>query len=234
MALSDFVFRPLMIVLYAALLRSSVVVVRPDDAPEGRAPGNDPDRILIFGNFAALGWGVPTQQLALPGQVAEAVSARTGRGAETELVSDLHLTVSNSTRWLEDCKLWWFDAVIVTLGMSDAQQLLPSKRWRDNFEVLLRTIVDETPVGTPIVVAGIFSVQRIPIYNAVLGRHGDAHAKVLNAITETICARYDDVIYFLPEAVDLSGSRTTAASLYRKEAVAMANLLAPRLSSPPA
>jgi hypothetical protein len=223
-------WRPVSRGLMFAVSRLSFLIPKPDDEPRGFAPGKEPDRILIFGNAAAEGWGSTSHQDALPGQLAIAISAITGRGAETELVTDSTLDITNAEERMAEVKLWWFDGVLITLGMTDAFALLPAETWRARMGGLLEQTVKRTPPNTPVLVTGIFSVRRRPVNHGELRPKQERHGEKLNSITEELCAMYPDVHYVLPGAVKLGGDyRTVFADLYRGAARDTAEILAPLL-----
>lgn len=225
-------WRPISLVMMSAVQRMSFLIPRPTDDPSGFAPGTHPDRILIFGNGAAEGWGVTSHQAAMPGQLALAIAEITGRGAETEVVADSTLDITNAPERMAELKLWWFDGVLITLGMTDAFSLLPTETWRERMRALLEITVSQTPPGTPILMTGIFSVRRRPIKHGEFDRHQDRHSERLNAITQELCAEHPDVTFVLPGAVKLSGDyRTAFAGLYRAASRDAAKILAPLLTA---
>ena len=71
------------------LLRAGVSVEplpRPTDATIAHASGNNPDRMLLLGSGPAMGYGVLSHDLALPGQLARQISAASGRGVTVDVV----------------------------------------------------------------------------------------------------------------------------------------------------
>ena len=82
MNIVELALRPLMRSWVRQVFRNLADVPRPLDDPRAHASGVDSDRILLFGGGAAVGWGVLSHNLALPGSLARALSDLTGRGAD--------------------------------------------------------------------------------------------------------------------------------------------------------
>ncbi|RPE78651.1 MULTISPECIES: GAF domain-containing protein [unclassified Frondihabitans] len=184
--------RPLRIQRYR-MLSSSPAVCRPRDAPQGHAHGADPDRILLFGNGVATGRGVASHELAVPGQLARAVSARTGRGADVDVIADDRLDIESAADALAGRDLGGYDAVVVTVGFSDAFRLLPVRRWEAGVRRLLEILDRELSVGTDVMVMGITPPSAVPEFRERLGGPGDDRAARLNTLTAEICAEKSTV-----------------------------------------
>jgi hypothetical protein len=237
MGIGSSIVRPLAEGLIKRLAGTSELMSRPGDAPHGSAageiPGENPARILIFGNGMASGWGVSSNALALPGQLAQAVSRLTGRDAETDLIDDYRMTIITAEQYLLASDLSSYDAMVITIGVSDALSQMAPRRWREGMDKLVRSAVDGTPPGSPILVVGIAPFRGIPILSGILGLVGDRHALVLNVITRDLCAGHPDVVYSLLEGTTLAGGgRVAYRNLYTTWAAAAADLLVPRLAAP--
>ena len=87
------------------------------------------DRILLVGNGPSHGWGVLTHQLALTGQLADAVAARTGRACDADLIGAEAMNVRSALAWIGDRDLRDVDAVVLVLGFNDALRLTPLDVW---------------------------------------------------------------------------------------------------------
>jgi hypothetical protein len=233
MGITTALFRPLMLVVFAGVGKLSGLVSQPDGDPRGRAPGENPDRILVFGNGTAMGWGVASHDAALPGHLAREITAITGRGTDVELVADASMTMESALSRLRSVNLWWYDGVVITIGNGEAMCLLPPERWRRAMDGLLRHAEDETPAATPIVVIGITAVASIQVFRGLLAFVGDRHATVLNRITMKVCAELPDARYHLLDAPDLAAAtRDSYSDVYRVWAGSIAEVLAPRLPPP--
>ena len=84
--------------------RESTNIPMPTDAPQAHAAGVDSDRILIFDSGPAVGRGVMSHDLALPGAPARAVSARTGRGVDVDLVARTRMPAGTALTELDDLR----------------------------------------------------------------------------------------------------------------------------------
>lgn len=162
-------------------------VPRPHDAPQGHAPGVNPDRVLVFGNGIAVGWGVGTQDLALPGQLARALGERTGRGADVDLLARTTWDIDSAADVVRGRDLTSYDAIVVVLGASDAFRFVPTDRWAEGLVALLDVLEAETSASTRITVMGIQPVSTIPLFRCRPGGEADRWAERLNLLSLAIC-----------------------------------------------
>ena len=162
-------------------------VPRPSGPARGYAPGRDSLRALIFGAGPAVGWGVTTHDLALPGAFARALSASTGRGADVELAADPGISISGALQAILSMQLWRYDVIV--LGVNDALRLTPLDTWREKLDELVAGVEEATSTGTKVVVTGIHPIRSIPTFDSMLGTVADHHATVMNEISEQACAR---------------------------------------------
>ena len=87
----------------------------------GELAGPDPLRLLVLGDSTAAGVGAPTQQVALPGRLADALHARTGRGVAWRAVGENGATARDlCERYLEDALSAPGDLLFLTIGANDA------------------------------------------------------------------------------------------------------------------
>lgn len=162
-------------------------IPRPMDAPQAHSAGLDSDRVLIVGSGPAAGWGVLRHDLALPGSLARALSARTGRGADVDVVSSSRMTVRAAAHSFSGLRLWRYDAVVLTIGTPDALNMISLRSWRRGLSELLRTIAGESSRTTEIFVAGIQPIRSIPIFDSALGSVAAGHARALNRVSIEVC-----------------------------------------------
>lgn len=214
---------------------------RPDDSPRAHAPGIDPDRILVFGNGAAVGWGVRSHDLALPGHLARKLSVRTGRGVDVEVVSDPTLTVKTAAQALPTERLGSFDAVVVVLGVSDALRLTSARVWRRGLEAVLDTVSSRSELGCEIIVMGIHRPSSLRAFTVREGSVVDKHALALDSLTREIVASRENVTFLAPpeasevlthEAGHARGAVSEAFQLWAgKQAEVLAPLLDARVEA---
>ncbi|GAA4267594.1 hypothetical protein GCM10022256_32060 [Frondihabitans peucedani] len=214
---------------------------RPDDAPRAHAPGIDPDRILVFGNGAAVGWGVRSHGLALPGQLAQRLSALTGRGTDVDAVADPAITIETAAAALPAERLAEYDAIVVVLGVSDALRLTSERRWRRGLFDLIDVLNARAAPNAEVLIVGIHRPSSIRILSVKEGSFVDRHAARLDAITREFCdARTHTTFVAPPERprsapsdAELGHTSPAATGLaadeFRRWAEGHAELLAPLL-----
>ena len=236
--LSHAVARPLMRWWVASVNRSIDSVPRPTDAPQVHAAGRDSDRVLIFGAGAAVGWGVATHNLALPGALARALSASTGRGADVDVIVDRGMSVAQSVSVLRTLNLMRYDAIIVVLGVNDALRLTPLSKWRKELSRLLAVASELSLHDTKIVVTGIQPIRSIPTFDRSLGTLAGRHALALNRETAALCAssaeKHSAQAHFVPLALprrSRTDDRHRAPSEYARWGKLLAASLSPLLST---
>lgn len=208
---------------------------RPEDAPQAHAPGIDPDRILVFGNGAAVGWGVRSHELALPGQLARRLSALTGRGVDVDAVADPLLTVATAADALPIDRLGDYDAVVVVLGVSDALRLTSQRRWRKGLIELFDRLNAGANESAEVLIIGIHRPSSIAAFSVKEGSLLDKHADRLDAITRELCDARVRTHFVAPpqqpSAAEKSGEQDPghAREGFRLWAESHAELLAPLL-----
>ena len=163
------------------------VVPRPTDLPHVHAGGPASDTVLILGSGPAVGWGVLKHELALPGALARALAARTGRGADVDVVASPAMNVSNAAAALRPLKLWRYDAVVVTVGINDVTRLVSPRHWEKSLRALLAAIHAGTSRDARAFIVGIQPIRSIQLYDDAIGSIVAAHAEALNAISRAVC-----------------------------------------------
>lgn len=205
--------------------------LRPSDSPRARVSGHDTDRLLIVGSGLALGWGVATHGLALPGALARAVSTRTKRGSEVDLVADAELNAVRAVPALRDRDLSRYDAIVVVFGHDDVLGLTPARRWRAGMAGLLSFLLDAAPAGTEIIALGIPPIRLAPVVGALFGRGAEQHRRLLNHELATLCDETQQAT-FVPVPAGLpGGSRHPTAEQYTSCGGAIADRLVPLLAA---
>lgn len=193
-------------------------VPRPTDAPHAHSPGADSDRILIFGSGPAVGWGVLSHDLALPGSLARALSARSRRGADIDVVFSPQTTARSAAHEIDGLRLRRYDAIVVTLGGNDALTLTSLRAWRRDLADLLRLLEETSARSTRIFMLGIQPVRSVPAFDSPLGSVAERHATMLNRATFEICEtlpRTTFVPLTVPERVSRDRDRFRTAADYR-------------------
>ncbi|WP_165064210.1 GDSL-type esterase/lipase family protein [Marisediminicola senii] len=162
-------------------------IPRPAGPPQCHTAGPDGDRVLIVGSGPAVGWGVHTHDLALPGALARAMTARTGRAVTVDLIADSDMRLSDLPGHLREAKLWRYDAIVVCIGANEALHLANPRHWRRDYAAVI-DVIRSSDTGAVLVAAGIPPIRSIDIFDSVLGSVAAAHADRLNDITAALCA----------------------------------------------
>jgi lysophospholipase L1-like esterase len=205
---------------------------RPGDAPESHSAGLDSDRILIVGGGPAVGWGVLSHELALPGALSRALSRRTRRGADVYVVALPRLKVSSALDELNKIRLYRYDAVVMTLGVNDAGGLTPLPDWERDLTNVLRLIGRRSSLDSRVFVAGVHPIRSIPVYDGPLGSLADAHARKMNAVSARVSSQLPRVTYVPLSAPEASAPlRFRDAKSYRHWAEELADRMAPQLDA---
>jgi len=187
--------RPVMRLLHARLDRRMQQLPLPTDAPRAHAAGADPDRILLFGSGPAVGYGVLSNELALPGHLARQLSAITGRGVDIDVVSDPEVTIQGSIELLAGIDLWRYDAVLLTVGVNNALLLTPVSVWRDAVAKVLAHVADNVPKHTRVLVVAVPPIRAINAMTRFYGWLAEHHAVMLNRETRRIVQGFPRFTY---------------------------------------
>ncbi len=214
----------------ATILRNLETVARPVGYPHAHATGIDSDRVLLFGSGAAVGWGVLTHDLALPGTLARALSAATGRGTDVDVVADGALTAGGAIAALRDLRLWKYDAIVITLGLNEVVGLDSLTTWRRDFNALLEHLTREKSQTCDLFVLGVHAVTRITPFDAVVARIAQEHRSALNRVTLHLCRVRERATFvaFNPGRSRL-GHRYRETNEYRSAAAVLASQIGPAL-----
>lgn len=226
-------FLPLMRAFVAAQSPAYGDVPRPTDAPQAHSPGIDSDRILIFGSGAAVGWGVLSHDLALPGALARSLSARSGRGVDVDVAASPSTTVGTAAREVAGLRLWRFDAIVVTLGARDAVNLISVRAWRRELSALLRLLERESSRTTHIFVLGFQPIRSLPAFDSPLGAVAAGHAVALDRATAEVCSslRRATLVTMTAALKEKEPGRYRSAAAYRDWAELLADAMAATLEA---
>lgn len=153
----------------------------------------------------AVGWGVGTQALALPGQLARALTSRTGRGADVDLLAKARWDIDSAADAIRGRDLTSYDAIVVILGSSDALRFAKPARWSAGLVALLDVLEEETSRSTGITLMGIQPISTIPLFGCRPGGPEDLWAERLNRISIDLCAGRSRVHYLDPPDGDRQG-----------------------------
>jgi hypothetical protein len=149
----------------------------PLDAPTFTAPGLLPHRVLLIGDGLAMGFGVMSYGLALPGHLARSLSELTGRGAVVDVVAEEDIDARSLADRFEAAPRARYDAVVLMFGVTDAIQLTSLDVWRRG----VRSFVDRAAgVGTPVVLVALPPIRRLPSIKGFAAGVIQRHAALFN------------------------------------------------------
>jgi hypothetical protein len=179
--------RPLLQIWGKGLAGSRYDLPRPFDDPRTHASGVDSDRILLFGTADAVGWGVVSHDLALPGMLARSLSAQTGRGTDVDVIASPDARASTAIAELMNVNLWRYDAVVLTLGLNEAVQLEPIQKWIHHLGCALDFISGRGMPNVRIYVLGTHSTGPASRYDTLIEPITSRHTTALNLATASLC-----------------------------------------------
>jgi hypothetical protein len=209
------------------VFRSLSGVPRPTDDPRVHASGLDSDRILIFGSGAAVGWGVLSHDLAVPGALARSLSKLTGRGVDVDVITEPDLRLANAVRDLTGIDVSRYDGIVLTLGLMEAVGLASPSSWRRDLDSLLSYLNSVAP-HTPIFVVGIHSTTQITRYDAMVAPIITHSRGALNRVSSQLAAHRERVTFVpfdAPERTHRDRYRTK--SEYQDAGSLLASAIAP-------
>jgi len=112
----------------------------------GAIAGDDPVRILVLGDSTAAGVGAETQEDALPGNLARALSAEWERGATWRSIGENGATAQDIVlRFLDDAGHERYDVIFLSIGANDALNLRSRSAFCRDFRAILRRLRAANP-----------------------------------------------------------------------------------------
>lgn len=205
-------------------------IPQPTDAPHARTDGLGCDRALILGSGPAVGWGVTSHEIALPGAFARALSSHTRHGTEVDLVADMRIDIGNVLKTFRRVALDRYDVIVLVLGANDAVSLTSLQRWRARLSATLALVEESTPSSTRIFVTGVPPLRSVPGFRSRLGTIAEDHGTRMNRITAELCESFARTSYVALSGIgELSQSGFGDGRTYRTWAGEIADVVAPRL-----
>lgn len=227
-----FVLRPTMRVWAAQRSTTLKTVPRPLDAPHAESAGESPARILLLGGGLALGLGVLSHDLALPGQIARMIALATGRGAEVDVRVAYH--ASELLDLAKSVDLARYDGVVVTADVDDLIALTPPEKWQASMVALIAEVFARVGPDVRLVLANVQPIGSMETYDSLLGNLMFRHARITDSLSRSLAASHPRV-HFVPteEPTIVVEGRFRTADQYRRwaepivEALAIAPLGSP-------
>lgn len=200
--------------------------VRPEGYPHAHAPGPDRARVLLVGSGAALGWGVRCHDLALAGTLARSLAALTGRGVDVDVVADRSLTPGGIVDAAAGAGFRRFDAVVVTVGIQAAMELLPIAAWQREVREMLSGLRELLEPSVSIALLGV-TVPRLEGVPSFADRLVRSHARLLDGASASSMSGTAEVFVGAGTGDDalLENAAAGYARLGERVAVALAPVL---------
>lgn len=205
-------------------------LARPDGDPHAHAPGPDRARILLVGSGAALGWGVRCHDLAIPGSLARALAAATGRGVDVDVVADRAMGPSEVAAAVRGAAAHRFDAIVVTVGYRAAVELAVPAGWERDIRLMLDDLHAVIDGSVRVVLLGI-PVPRLEGVPSWAERIVRAHARSLDRCTASAAIAAGELS--VPVGPDDADFLERASVGYARLGGAIAAALAPALRGSP-
>lgn len=203
---------------------------RPVDAPQSFTAGARSIPVHIFGGGLAVGWGVLSHDIALPGALSRALSRRTGRGADVSVTAVPRLKAASARSELDTITLNRYEAVVISLGVNDAGALTPLRSWERDLRDTLRSVRERARPDARVFLAGVHPIRSIPLFDSRLGSIADAHARQMNEISAEVCRELGDVTFVPMTAPEpCEPLRFRDAMSYRHWADELAASMAPQV-----
>lgn len=220
--------RPAVKLSLAGLDSRLALIPRATDSPFANAVGPEPLHLAVLGYGVGPGWGVATHALAMPGQLARALSHRLGRGVEVEVITE-NTTLPWLLGLLDELDLSTFDAIVLSPGAYEAMSLMPVARYRSlMLEAVERAATKDG--DRPVVVLGVPPLDHAVNPESFLGAKVQERARQLEAaVVEAIDT---PTVAFVPLALKgpVVDIREAAADRYRAWSESVAAALAARLT----
>ena len=165
----------------------------PADSGQTLIDGPDADRVLVFGSGPAVGWGVESQELALPGNLGRVLADLTARGVVVDVVADPELTVATALPRLEELKLWRYEAIIILFGLGDVVNATSKRAWQRDLRSTISFVLNNASRDSSVFFAGLQPQRTSSTYDNWFGGLAASHIEAMNEQTEEICSSFDRV-----------------------------------------
>jgi lysophospholipase L1-like esterase len=200
----------------------------PTDAAFAHSTGSDPDRVLILGSGPAVGCGVNSHQLALPGHLARELRTWTLHGVDVDVIAESTMTAQSASDALRNRLIEPYDAVVITLGFTDSLRFLLPRAFRARMRTLMSQLDERTSDATVLLLVGMPPLRSIPAMNHALGAVVDRHARMLNAVLSELATEFTKATYVRLPALPPVERNSLNSDDYEFWAAAIASQLAPR------
>ena len=209
----------------------------PFEGTVARGAGHDPDRILLIGRAGAASWGVVSHELGLGGHLARATASLTGRGGDVEISGDAARSLPVIQQRLTQAAISRYDAIVLTIGLREAMELMPVTVWTRQLTSLLDHVSAGREVSPAVVVVG--AEERLPVpFTPGMARLGTSRARALNEASRTVIGDRTRVRFvdsgMVPEMENSTLLDANKLDVYERSARVIAPTLATLLETSPA
>jgi GAF domain-containing protein len=202
-------------------------LARPRDSPQAFVAGRSSVRVLLAGSGPVAGWGVGSHDLALPGAVARAIAATTGRGVVVDVIASPSAGVGTLAELLRRADVGRYDVVILSAAIADTVRMAEPARWGVRVTALLKSVRAR---GAPIVAwLGAQPIRSLPPFDEQLRALVQKHAERLNRTALDACDEAGAVFIPMPASPKAEGGRHRGPADYLFWARRIADALAPAL-----
>lgn len=145
----------------------------------GAALGGEPLRLLLIGESTVVGVGVEAQEVALAGQLAQALAVRLGRPVAWRACGENGITADRACARLLPLALDEpADLVLLVFGVNDTTHLSSLKRWESALRVLSRAMSER---GAQVAFTAVPPIQHFSALPWLLRRLLGLRAGLLDA-----------------------------------------------------
>ncbi|TDT62713.1 GDSL-type esterase/lipase family protein [Frigoribacterium sp. PhB116] len=180
---------------YAWLRARASSTPRPRDVPFGAGAGVDPDRVLVVGAGPAVGWGVSSHDLALPGRVSRRLARRTGRGSHVAALAEATHRLPAVRAALDDVFLENWDVVVVTLGAADALTLRSPRPWARELDAVVVSLLARLRPCARVVVVSAPPGDALSTFGLRASAAAERHARLLSDAADEVCSAHARVTH---------------------------------------
>lgn len=197
-----------------------------------RAPGPDPDRILLIGSGIAMGYGMKTHELALGGGLARQLSTLTGRGTRVDINTHENMTTDYLLDHVDARRLREVDAIVLTPGGFEALLLYPAAAWRREIDRGFRELARRSPASTRVFIVGLPPVTTLVSLPPLMGLLARFTSHQLNEQLHQACEA-NPIATFIPFAPTEPVGTTGTGRTYERWSAIIAPPIAAFLGTQP-
>lgn len=179
------------------LLRKRTPRLPDADGPcSGTVKGNkEPLNLIAVGESTVAGVGARTQEEALTGQLAQALSLQSGRAVNWFVAARSGITARESlVELVPQLTGQTADLVLIALGVNDSIEFHTSRRWASDLERLIAGIRAE--VGdAPVLLAGVPPLDYFPAFPEPLSSVLGARSAFLGEAAVELAKKLKQIVY---------------------------------------